>query len=138
MNDSQKSLTLDKFLFCYQPLPTLSTKGTYYIKCREEKYRLVTDDAWIVSQIRSSRKESSWCILILKKGQKKGLCCTGAAPATEPLMPKLERVAQIQRIMLSRCKGYPVRVLIFSPLGLLFIYTSLCACRRPSPYPLGH
>ena len=32
MSDDQKSLTLDKFLFCYQPLPTLSTKGTYYIE----------------------------------------------------------------------------------------------------------
>ena len=52
------------------------------------------DDARIVSQIRSSRRESSWCILIMKK-DKKGLCCTGVAPATKPPMPKLERVAQI-------------------------------------------
>ena len=69
---------------------------------------------------------SSWCILILKK-DKKGLCCTGVAPATKPPMPKLERVAQIRKIMLNRCKGYPVCVLTFSPPGLLFIYTHLCA-----------
>ena len=100
--------------------------------------RRQTDDARIVSQIRSSRRESSWCILILRKKDNKGLCCTGVAPATEPPMPKLERVAQIRKIMLSRCKGYPVCVLTFSPPGLLLIYTSLCACRRPSLYPLGH
>ena len=69
---------------------------------------------------------SSWCILILKK-DKKGQCCTGVAPAIEPPMPNLERVAQIRKIMLNRCKGYPVCVLTFSLQGLLFIYTHLYA-----------
>ena len=94
------------------------------------------DDAWIVSQIRSSRRESSWCILILKKGQK-GLCCTGVALATEPPMPKLERVAQIRKIMLSWCKGYPVCSYLF-PSGAS-VYIHLCArVGAPLFYPLGH
>ena len=94
------------------------------------------DDAWIVSQIRSSRRESSWCILILKKGQK-GLCCTGVALATEPPMPKLERVAQIRKIMLSRCKGYPMCSYLF-PSGAP-IYIHPCThVGAPLFYPLGH
>ena len=94
------------------------------------------DDAWIVSQIRSSRRESSWYILVLKKGQK-GLCCTGVALATEPPMPKLERVAQIRKSMLSRCKGYPVCSYLF-PSGAP-IYIHFCArVGAPLFYPLGH
>ena len=61
-----------------------------------------------------------------EKRTKKGLCCTGVAPATEPLMPKLERVAQIRKIMLSRCKGYLVCVLPF-PLRGSCLYTHLRA-----------
>ena len=57
---------------------------------------MVTDDARIVSQMRSSRMGSSLCVLILKKKQQ-GLCCTGVAPATEPPMPKLERTAEVDK-----------------------------------------
>ena len=37
---------------------------------------------------------SSLCVLILKK-KRQGLYCTGVAPATEPLMQKLEQIVQI-------------------------------------------
>ena len=50
------------------------------------------DDVQIVSRIRSSRMKSSSYILILRI-DKKGLRCTGVAPATEPPMLKLEWVA---------------------------------------------
>ena len=39
---------------------------------------------------------SSLCVLILKK-KRQGLYCTGVALATEPPMPKLERIAQIDK-----------------------------------------
>ena len=57
---------------------------------------ITCNDAQIVSQMRSSRMGSSLCVLILKKRQQ-GLCCTGVAPATEPPMPKLEQIAQIDK-----------------------------------------
>ena len=57
---------------------------------------MVTDDARIVSQMRSSRMGSSLCVLILKKKQQ-WLCCTGVAPATEPPMPKLERTVEVDK-----------------------------------------
>ena len=49
------------------------------------------------------------------------------APATEPPMPKLERVAQIRKIMLSRCNGYPVCVFLPFPLRGSYLYTHLRA-----------
>ena len=62
-----------------------------------------------------------------EKMTKKGLCCTGVAPATKPPMPKLERVAQIRKIMLSRCNGYPVCVFLPFPLRGSCLYTHLRA-----------
>ena len=79
MSDGQKSLTLDKFLFCYQPLPTLSTKGTYYIKCREEKYRLVTE---IPSSNRRWKERyffvggADWVCRLEEVGKVKSIDCT--------------------------------------------------------------
>ena len=69
---------------------------SYAAKSNRPHRRRQTDDARIVNQMRSSRMGSSLCVLILKKKQQ-GLCCTGVAPATKPPMPKLERIAQVDK-----------------------------------------
>ena len=92
-----------------------------------------SDDVQIVSRIRSSRVKSSSCILILRI-VKKELSCTGVVPATEPPMPKLERVTQEKLCLV--CVNVSVCLYVFLPLflpGRPFIYT----CRRSSFLSVG-
>ena len=55
--------------------------------------KLISDDALIVSRMKSSRMKSSSLILILEIA-KEELSYTGVVPATESQMPKSERVNQ--------------------------------------------
>ena len=55
--------------------------------------KLISDDALIVSRMKSSRMKSSSLILILEIA-KEELSYTGVVPATESPMPKSERVNQ--------------------------------------------
>ena len=65
---------------------------SYASKSNRPHRRRQTDDARIVSQMRSSRMGSSLCVLILKR-KRQGLYYNCVALATEPPMPKLERIA---------------------------------------------
>ena len=56
-------------------------------------FRIIIDDALIVSRMKSSRMKSSSLILILELA-KEELSYTGVVPATESPMPKSEGVNQ--------------------------------------------
>ena len=84
-----------------------------------------TDDVQIVSRIRSSRMKSSSYILILRI-DKKELCCTGVAPATEPPMPKLEWV--IKEKLYLVCVSVSVCFLTPFLLRGSRLYIPVCVC----------
>ena len=102
----------------------------YASKSNRPHRRRQTDDAQIVSQMRSSRKESSSYILILKDKIRAVMYRFGACHRASDAKVRTNSIGRREKICL---KEVSVSVVLFLPLPPgAHVYIYLCTCRHPS------